>query len=86
LAASGVLYRKKYPIPQSWWIGGGLIVAAFLAAWLAGGPLQEALYPEDGEHAEGAQRAAVHLRTWPLQVVDAEKLRCLPGIQARSPP
>ncbi|HYK61136.1 MAG TPA: glycosyltransferase family 39 protein [Bryobacteraceae bacterium] len=43
LAAFGVLYQRTYPIPRSWWVGGGLIVAAFLAAWLASGPLQEAL-------------------------------------------
>jgi len=44
LAAFGALYRRAHPIPRSWWIGGSLIIGAFLAAWLASGPLHEALY------------------------------------------
>jgi hypothetical protein len=43
LAVFGGLYRKTYPIPRIWWAAGGLLIAAFLVAWLASGPLHEAL-------------------------------------------
>jgi hypothetical protein len=44
LALFGVLYRKTYSVPGFWWIAGALIIAGFLAAWLASGPLHEVLY------------------------------------------
>src|SRR5262249_3955946 len=44
LGLFALIYRKAYPIPRAWWLGGAFSLVVAYTPWLAGGTVKEALY------------------------------------------